>query len=57
MDDIEEVAIRYSYSKDGYKTFAKFKGGREYKIDETSNIVTRADMGGTILTKEQYKKF
>ncbi|NLD23358.1 MAG: hypothetical protein GX670_03910 [Bacteroidales bacterium] len=57
MDDLEDVAVRYCPTKEGYKTYAKFKGESEYKIYEKSNIVTRADMGGTILTKEQYYSY
>ncbi|HBT86699.1 MAG TPA: hypothetical protein DEB12_12455 [Porphyromonadaceae bacterium] len=54
MDDLEDVAVRYCPTKEGCKTYAKFIGESEYKIYEKSNIVTIADMGGTILTKEQF---
>ncbi len=54
MDDLEDVAVRYRPTKEGCKTYAKFIGESEYKIYEKSNIVTIADMGGTILTKEQF---
>lgn len=57
MDDLEDIAVRYSPVKEGYKNFAKFKGEKEYEISGTSNVVTRADMGGTIMTKEEYDKY
>ncbi|OQB30269.1 MAG: hypothetical protein BWY08_01279 [Bacteroidetes bacterium ADurb.Bin174] len=57
MDDLEDIAVRYSPTKKGYENFAKFKGEAEYRISEHSNVVTRADMGGTILTKEEYYNY
>jgi hypothetical protein len=57
MDDLEDIVVRYNPVKEGYKNFAKFKGEKEYEISESSNVVTRADMGGTILTKEQYYSY
>jgi len=57
MDDLEDIAVRYSPVEEGYKNYAKFKGEKEYEISSTSNVVARADMGGTILTKEEYDKY
>lgn len=57
MDDLEDIAVRYKPTIDGYKYFAKIKGNAEYEISENTNIVARADMGGTILTKEQYYNY
>mgnify|MGYP000964650111 FL=1 len=57
MDDLEDIAVRYSPVEEGYKNYAKFKGENEYEISSTSNVVARADMGGTIMTKEQYDKY
>ena len=57
MDDLEEIAVRYAPTKDGYECYAKFKGEAEYKISEHSNVVARADMGGTILTKAEYERY
>lgn len=57
MDDLEDIAVRYTPVEGGYKNYAKFKGEKEYEISSTSNVVARADMGGTIMTKEEYEKY
>jgi len=38
MDDLEDIAVRYAPTKDGYECYAKFKGEAEYKISEHSNV-------------------
>lgn len=37
--------------------FAKFRGEQEFSIDSKSKTVVDAELGGSIITKEDYNKF
>ena len=51
-EDEEQVYVKSTPA--GY--YAKFPGGKEYPIDQTTNIVTRAIHAKWEVTKEVYDK-
>ena len=53
---LEDIAVRYAPTKDGYECYAKFKGEAEYKYPNTP-MWWRGDMGGTIMTKAEYERY
>ncbi len=56
-EDLREVIVRIVPQDDKYICYAKYSGKDEFLIDGTAKIVTDAELGGDIITKEEYEKF
>ncbi len=57
FDDFEQAVFRLVPTKDKTIAFAKFKGKKEYQLDQSTQLVYDAEMGGEIVSKEFYDKF
>jgi hypothetical protein len=55
INDLEDIAIRISPKQDRY--FAKQKGGREYVVEGTTDLVTTAFISWIELTEKEYLNY
>lgn len=53
-EDLREVVVEITPQ---YKCYVKQKGGEAYLIDNTAKTVADAELGGEIITKEEYEIF
>ena len=53
-DDYQKVAIKMVPKGEETKCFAKLSDGVEYEVDERADIVMNAEIGGEIITENEY---
>lgn len=56
-EDVREVVVKIVPIGEFYVCYAKYKGKNEFMIDSTSKTVTDAELGGDIITEEEYEIF
>lgn len=53
LNDQEKIVIRSTPGK----TYARQSGGKEYEVNDTSNLVMTAIIAGRVITRKEYLNF